>query len=305
MYSAAAKANAVHSGLAVGGGASGQGAHGAFGSNLAGAPFSPDLFPLCHRIYKELFSMKFDRHFVLKMRDSLQEYQKLLRVVLDFEKTIAVQRNPPDDEDTVEGYRTSMSLDTLEERRKLYTFQRDAAKKAFDGYMAEITAVATTPAVQADLKFLPQCVVGALNAQLYPEMGDDGPHVSFMVQYFKRTHQIAVLVTPLLACVEREGLRGELLVNVDSPTDAAIWAQWAHNTSGFVIPVISNNVHEIRGYSRLARLATGKVLTALQVSMHSSKCRGSLACRLHYTCVFATRHATAYAAEMRNIWCMQ
>ncbi len=34
---------------------------------------------------------------------------------------------------------------------------------------------------------------------------------------------------------------------------------------GFVVPVFSNNVHEIRSYNRLAALARGSVLVMLQV----------------------------------------
>ncbi len=36
---------------------------------------------------------------------------------------------------------------------------------------------------------------------------------------------------------------------------------WAsYNTSGLVVPVFSNNIHEVRSYNRLARIARGDVL---------------------------------------------
>jgi hypothetical protein len=99
------------------------------------------------------------------------------------------------------------------------------------------------------------------------------------------------------------GGRIELLVNVDSEDVATLWAAAAHHhllthrqqhaihtiqstssSSGGgvsaggasmqeddpwdleVIPVLSHDVHEIRAYNRLARLARGEVLVLLQVS---------------------------------------
>jgi hypothetical protein len=51
----------------------------------------------------------------------------------------------------------------------------------------------------------------------------------------------------------------ELVVNVDHPGDAEQWAAAVTRTRGFVVPVFSNNVHEIRAYNRLAAVARGKV----------------------------------------------
>ncbi len=38
-----------------------------------------------------------------------------------------------------------------------------------------------------------------------------------------------------------------------------------YRTDGFVVPVFSPNLHEIRGYNRLARLARGDFLIMMQV----------------------------------------
>jgi hypothetical protein len=39
----------------------------------------------------------------------------------------------------------------------------------------------------------------------------------------------------------------ELIVNIDHPSDAATWLDWAYNkTQGLMVPVFSYNVHEIR-----------------------------------------------------------
>ncbi len=48
------------------------------------------------------------------------------------------------------------------------------------------------------------------------------------------------------------------------PPRAAKWAELAYNTSGMVVPVVSNNVHEIRAYNRLAAAARGSILVVLQ-----------------------------------------
>ncbi|KAG2489110.1 hypothetical protein HYH03_012336 [Edaphochlamys debaryana] len=58
----------------------------------------------------------------------------------------------------------------------------------------------------------------------------------------------------------------EMLLNVDSRSDAAEVAAFAASPAGagFVVPVFSNNVHEIRSYNRLAQLARGKILIMMQ-----------------------------------------
>ncbi|KAG2431528.1 hypothetical protein HXX76_009542 [Chlamydomonas incerta] len=117
------------------------------------------------------------------------------------------------------------------------------------------------------------------------------PLVSLMVQYFNRPWMLPVLAAPFRRCSslhaattppnatsfssgEEEiartrhlGFGIEMLINVDSRTDAAAVAEFAAGplgAGGFVVPVYSNNVHEIRSYNRLARLARGKILVMLQ-----------------------------------------
>lgn len=57
----------------------------------------------------------------------------------------------------------------------------------------------------------------------------------------------------------------ELVVNVDSPQEGAMWANLSYATQGFVVPVFSHNIHEARSYNRMASLARGKYLIFLQV----------------------------------------
>lgn len=56
----------------------------------------------------------------------------------------------------------------------------------------------------------------------------------------------------------------ELLVNVDNPDEHAEWVDQAYATKGFVIPVFSYDLHELRGYNRLAGLARGDILLLVQ-----------------------------------------
>ena len=51
-----------------------------------------------------------------------------------------------------------------------------------------------------------------------------------------------------------------------SRVDSKVWTELAHNTSGWVVPVMSANVHELRAYNRLAGMARGGVVVVFQVS---------------------------------------
>ena len=81
--------------------------------------------------------------------------------------------------------------------------------------------------------------------------------------YFKRPWAIEGIVKEYSAC--KGILPSELLVNVDSPDEAAEWVKHVYPSEGFVVPVFSYNLHEARGYNRLANLARGDVVVILQV----------------------------------------
>ena len=74
------------------------------------------------------------------------------------------------------------------------------------------------------------------------------------------------LVGSVISCARAfpPSLPSELLVNVDNPSEVQVWAEIARNSSGYVVPVFSNNVHEARGYNRLASMARGIYLVILQ-----------------------------------------
>lgn len=46
------------------------------------------------------------------------------------------------------------------------------------------------------------------------------------------------------------------------------WADLSWSTHGLIIPVMSHNVHELRGYNRLAGMARGKYMILVQVGYH-------------------------------------
>ena len=85
----------------------------------------------------------------------------------------------------------------------------------------------------------------------------DRPLISAIVQSFGDGRNARQLATRL----ERLP-RVEVLVNDDSRRDHAEWLRWLRGPNSFVLS--SPNVHEIRAYDRLARLARGDYLLLLQ-----------------------------------------
>lgn len=229
-------------------------------------------FKLCLQLRKRLEAMRFGQSFLTQMRDSLQLYQYYLRRVLDYEKLIKEKRTPSETEEERAGYATETSLQELQKQHEDFV---DKMNNANSTYLQCIDFFERTipPAMRSDMGFLPRCMIGALNTELYPERGANAPTISFLLQYFRQPDKIKRTVEPLHACVKKLGVAAELLVNVDSPSDAGLWAEWVEQTDGFVIPILSNNVHEIRGYNRLARLASGRILTAIQVCARGSTVR--------------------------------
>lgn len=85
----------------------------------------------------------------------------------------------------------------------------------------------------------------------------DRPHVSALVQAFRdgaNARQLAQRLH-LLPSVE-------VIVNDDSGRDHAEWLRWLGGTNDAVVS--SANVHEIRAYHRMARMARGEYLLLLQ-----------------------------------------
>uniref|UniRef100_A0A7S0R483 Glycosyltransferase 2-like domain-containing protein n=1 Tax=Chlamydomonas leiostraca TaxID=1034604 RepID=A0A7S0R483_9CHLO len=125
---------------------------------------------------------------------------------------------------------------------------------AMDGVIPPVSAGAAVP-----------CVQRRLNPRLYNRVT---PVVSFLLQYYKRPWFIPALVQGVQQCAA--AMPVELVVNVDSPGEHAVWAGLAMNatytaSANFsVVPVFSANVHEARGYNRAAALARGRYIVILQ-----------------------------------------
>ncbi|KAG1674950.1 hypothetical protein FOA52_014744 [Chlamydomonas sp. UWO 241] len=132
-----------------------------------------------------------------------------------------------------------------------------AAEAAEKAAVAGLTERQVLPP-QLPQGLLSACLMGHLNPQLYP----DTPQVSFMLQYYRRPWMIPTLVEALRSCTD---VATELVVNVDSDDpQSRVWAELASNTSGWVVPIFSANVHEIRAYNRMAGVARGTIVVALQ-----------------------------------------
>ena len=81
-------------------------------------------------------------------------------------------------------------------------------------------------------------------------------------------HRLTVIhfICPDYICI----CRNSILISLSQYFQ--VWTDLAHNSSGWVIPVFSSNVHEIRSYNRLAGMARGKVMIILQVGAHRHGC---------------------------------
>lgn len=106
------------------------------------------------------------------------------------------------------------------------------------------------------------------SSRLRPDGFAGRPLVSVLLNYFKRPHVVKRIVENMHAGCSDAGMPCELVVNVDNPHEAGAWAAEAGALgakAGFVVPVFSANLHEARGYNRIARLARGKYLVVWQV----------------------------------------
>ena len=84
---------------------------------------------------------------------------------------------------------------------------------------------------------------------------------SFIIQYYKRPRNIVQIVKRLKA---QKG-KNEILVNDDSGTEVGVWIRELEKGDPIRYTVlVSGNIHEIRGYNRLAKLAQGKLLVLMQ-----------------------------------------
>jgi len=164
------------------------------------------------------------------------------------------RQNPPDSPEERDAYNNTLSDAELRAAMEKEDASKNSIRGQFNARVSELQQGGVVPP-KATLDDVFKCVYAALNPVLY----EGRPKVSILLQYFRRPWMIEEYVRRTAACSSAVPL--ELLVNVDSPGDAAAWAAVAANSSGLtVLPLISNNVHEVRAYNRLAHLARGDLL---------------------------------------------
>jgi len=197
-----------------------------------------------------------------ELRDEIQVLQGHVRMLEDVRMVVeAHQRGRPDKaeeaykwEHTWEG---KANLTALQERLQVLERSTEHLQSKVGASMEALKREGTLPQ-EAKLEELSSCLLRRMNPNLYAGT----PTISFMLQYFKRPWVVKRIVEATQKC--SEAVPSELLVNVDNPAESQEWAELAHSTKGFVVPVFSDNIHEIRGYNRLAALARGKYLVILQ-----------------------------------------
>ncbi|KAG1672594.1 hypothetical protein FOA52_010696 [Chlamydomonas sp. UWO 241] len=222
----------------------------------------PQLMQFCHDTVQSL-----PRSTRNELRDEVQTMQALGSKLRDATELLQKRREGvPTGEVQDQQYvwnhtwKTPFSVEELDVRVRSMQHEYVGLTSKVQGMLSKLSAELPPPALEPRLDLLRSCSMHALNPTLF----DGRPHVSFMLQYYKRAWVIAPIVDSLIRCANSSGISLELLVNVDSPEDADAWVASAQNTSGMVVPVFSNNVHEARGYNRLASMARGKVLIVLQ-----------------------------------------
>ena len=92
---------------------------------------------------------------------------------------------------------------------------------------------------------------------------DQDIEVSFIIQYFRRPAQIAGIVSRLRSYPGRN----EILVNNDSASEVPKWLAALNKKGPGPIRynlVVSGDIHEIRGYNRLAKLSRGELIVFMQ-----------------------------------------
>lgn len=122
--------------------------------------------------------------------------------------------------------------------------------------------------IQVIAEILPDFLVPT--ARLDPQLFPHRPKISILLQYFKRPKSIENLVNGYMRC-NMAPHTIELLVNVDNAEEHTDWVNRTYASQGFVVPVFSNNLHEIRGYNRLAGMARGEILLLVQDDRVSPK----------------------------------
>ena len=91
---------------------------------------------------------------------------------------------------------------------------------------------------------------------------DVHPRVSFAVQYFKRPNLVQKIATQLVGYAIKYNFAVEVLINDDSATEIQEWHEALEQIPHAI--VCTGNVHEIRGYNRLALMSRAQIVAVIQ-----------------------------------------
>jgi hypothetical protein len=91
---------------------------------------------------------------------------------------------------------------------------------------------------------------------------DVHPRVSFAVQYFKRPNLVQKIATQLVGYAIKYNFAVEVLINDDSATEIQEWHEALEQIPHAI--VCAGNVHEIRGYNRLALMSRAQIVAVIQ-----------------------------------------
>jgi hypothetical protein len=103
---------------------------------------------------------------------------------------------------------------------------------------------------------------GSSSSSTPTSKADVHPRVSFAVQYFKRPNLVQKIATQLAGYAIKYNFAVEVLINNDSATEIQEWHGALKQIPHAI--VCAGNVHEIRGYNRLALMSRAQIVAVIQ-----------------------------------------
>jgi|TARA_B100001175_G_scaffold316065_2_gene329038 hypothetical protein len=103
---------------------------------------------------------------------------------------------------------------------------------------------------------------GSSSSSTPTSKADVHPRVSFAVQYFKRPNLVQKIATQLAGYAIKYNFAVEVLINDDSATEIQEWHEALKQIPHAI--VCAGNVHEIRGYNRLALMSRAQIVAVIQ-----------------------------------------
>jgi hypothetical protein len=103
---------------------------------------------------------------------------------------------------------------------------------------------------------------GSSSSSTPTSKADVHPRVSFAVQYFKRPNLVQKIATQLAGYAIKYNFAVEVLINDDSATEIQEWHEALKQIPNAI--VCAGNVHEIRGYNRLALMSRAQIVAVIQ-----------------------------------------